>query len=46
MNIYDFVALCLEYGVHPSVAVENEEVHTAVKAKDFEAVKKAIENNF
>lgn len=42
----EFVALCGEYGIDPGIALEDEDVVAALQAKDADAVRKALEENF
>lgn len=46
MSKYEFAMLCLEYGIAPSIALENKEVELAVLSKDIQQVREALENNF
>ena len=39
-------ALCLAYGIAPSIAMENENVRSALAARDAVAVEFALANEF
>ena len=46
MTQNEFVSLCEKYGVAPSVALENESVREALKARDSAAVERALKEEF
>lgn len=41
-----FIEACEVHGVHPSIALENEEVKAAVAARDFDRIANALLENF
>tara|TARA_R100000773_G_C4197091_1_gene100841 strand:- start:468 stop:626 length:159 start_codon:yes stop_codon:yes gene_type:complete len=41
-----FLSLCSEYFIHPSIAFENELIQTAYKNKDIEEIKRLLEEEF
>ncbi len=46
MTANEFSALCSEYGIHPSVALENDDIVEALKNRDTEAVADILANEF
>ena len=46
MTRNQFTALCLAYGIAPCIALENENVRSALAARDAEAVEFALANEF
>lgn len=46
MTKNDFLTLCLEHCVDPSLALENPAVVEALKARDAQAVAAALTNEF
>ena len=46
MTQFSFQALCAHYGIHPSVALENEAIVEALKARDDEAVERILKEEF
>lgn len=42
--LMEFQALCGQWGVHPAIALECPAVREAIKARDLEAVAKALED--
>ena len=46
MTRNQFLALCLAYCIAPSIALENENVRSALAARDAEAVEFALANEF
>lgn len=46
MTRNQFLALCLAYGIAPSIALENENVRAALAARDADAVEFALANEF
>jgi hypothetical protein len=41
-----FVQACLERGIYPSLALEDEEVEQAYKAKELDRLNQALDSNF
>ena len=46
MTLSQFTALCAERTIDPSLALENENVVEALKARDDEAVVTILDNEF
>jgi hypothetical protein len=46
MTHNEFVALCYEQCIHPDVALENDDVVKALKARDDELVQQLLTNEF
>jgi hypothetical protein len=46
MTQNQFAALCNEYGIHPSIALENEELREALKARNDKKVIEILTNEF
>ena len=46
MTRNQFLALCLAYGIAPTIALENENVRSALAARDAEAVEFALAEEF
>ena len=46
MTRNQFLALCLAYGIAPAIALENENVCSALRARDADAVEFALANEF
>jgi hypothetical protein len=46
MTLSQFTALCAERTIDPSLALENETLIEALKAKDDEAVVNILDNEF
>lgn len=44
--LMEFQALCGQWGVSPAVAIEDEAVRDAIKARDLEALNEALSNVF
>lgn len=42
--LMEFQALCGQYGIHPAFAIEIPAVQLAIRARDLEAVKEALQN--
>ena len=46
MTVNQFSILCHEYGIHPDIALENEELREALKARDDKKVIEILTNEF
>jgi len=46
MTLNTFAILCHEYGIHPDIALENEELREALKARDDKKVIEILTNEF
>ena len=46
MTHNQFLSLCLAYGIAPCIALENENVRSALAARDADAVEFALANEF
>lgn len=46
MTKNEFTALCEKYLVHPAVALDNEEIVKALKAKDRQKVEQILKEQF
>lgn len=46
MTANEFAALCSEHGIHPAIALENEDIVEALKNRDAEAVADILANEF
>ena len=46
MTTNEFAILCEKYGIHPSVALENENLVELLKAKQYNKIEEFIKNNF
>ena len=46
MTQHNFQVLCARYGIHPSIALENEDIVEALKARDDEAVERILKEEF
>ena len=46
MTRLEFLTICEDYTIEPSVALECDEVVEALRARDSSAVIAALENNF
>lgn len=46
MTQFSFQALCAHYGIHPEIALENENIVEALKARDDEAVERILKEEF
>ena len=44
--LMEFQALCADFGIEPAVALENEKVRQAIKARSWDAIRKALETEF
>jgi hypothetical protein len=46
MTKNEFVIICNKYGIHPALALENEELVALLKAKKYNKVEAFIRGNF
>ena len=46
MTVNQFSILCHEYGIHPDIALENEELCEALKARNDKKVIEILTNEF
>jgi hypothetical protein len=46
MTAHEFMTLCLERLIDPALALENDAVFAALMAKDYDALKSALDNEF
>jgi hypothetical protein len=46
MTQNQFISLCNQYSIHPSIALENDELVQALQDRDDDLVKEILENQF
>jgi hypothetical protein len=46
MTQNQFADLCTQYGIHPSIALENDQLREALKARDDKKVIEILTNEF
>jgi hypothetical protein len=46
MTQNQFAALCIQYGIAPSIALENDQLREALKARDDKKVIEILTNEF
>lgn len=46
MKRYEFIVLCEHYGIAPAIALENEKVRAALKARDDAEVERLLREEF
>ena len=46
MTKFSFQALCAHYGVHPDIALENEALVDALRARDDQEVERILKEEF
>jgi hypothetical protein len=46
MTLTHFLILCNEYGIHPSIALENDELRQALKDRDEKKIHEIFNTQF